>query len=139
MDFGEIVLESAKVFDEGFVGTDNRSFFLCQSPSFLIAHSVFLHEEGNNKGGRAAHSHLAVHKHVMFFQIIFDVAVSFFQMRVNVLVFQILKINPLMLSDVILSHPFLHIVVFKGPLIDDAQNTIDAMFGFDGFFQCRYP
>ena len=90
MNFSEIVLESAKVFDEGFVGTDNRSFFLCQSPSFFEAHSVFLHEEGNNEGGRAAHSHLAVHKHIMFLQVIFDVAVSLFQMRVNVLVLHIL-------------------------------------------------
>ena len=120
MDFSEILLESAKVFYEGFVGTDNRSFFLCQSTSFFKAHSVFLHEEGNNEGGRATHSQLAVHKHIMFLQVFFDVAVSFFEMRVNVLVLLILKINPLMLGDVIFPHIFLHIVVFKGPLVDDA-------------------
>lgn len=66
----------------------------------------------------------------MLLQIFLDVAVSLFQMRVDILVFHILKINPLMNLNFMAINFVLDFVMFKCPFVNNGDYTIDTKIVF---------
>jgi len=55
-----VLLEFYEILLEALVWLHYLPLFLCEGSGLAVFHSIFLHEEGNDKGGTSGHTHLAV-------------------------------------------------------------------------------
>ena len=67
-----------------------------QNPGLFKAETELFHHKGDDKGGRSTHAELAMHKNIVFFKVVLDIAMRFFKMRIYGLILIIQDINPLM-------------------------------------------
>ena len=76
-----------------------------------------------------------MHHYIVLLQIIFDVAVNFIKIWVNVLIFPIQHVNPFILLNIVLFYFILHVKHVEFELIDDADDAVYAEVIFDRIFQ----
>ena len=72
---------------------------------------------------------------IVLLEIVLDVTVSIFQMRVNVLVFHVFQIDPFVVLYLVSVHFVLNFVVIESPLVNYGENTIDTEVIFERIFQ----
>ena len=114
-----MLLEFPQIFLETLIWVDYLPLFLRESSCLAVFHTVFLHEEGDDEWWAPRHAHLAVDKHVVVGQFLFDEAVCLAEEGVDALFFDIVKLIPLMILYPDLSYLALHTEWFVGVIIND--------------------
>ena len=72
-----------------------------------------------------------MHKHIRLLQIGFDITMGVLQVRIDVLVLHIFQINPFVLFNSKVADGILKIIVLKGPLVNDREDTVNALALFN--------